>query len=674
MSRYSGGKDLNMSVLPQRQVHLDFHTSEHIDGIGSMFDPEQFKSCLKKGHVNSITVFAKCHHGWAYFPSETNQMHPGLKFDLLSAMLKACKEIGVQAPVYISAGHDEKYFFEHPDHMVLGSFDEKYPQVIEKDGAKCSSEPDAHYHLLCMNSPYLETLVRQTEEVVRKFDPVGIFLDIVGEKYCCCKYCRAEAEKLGMDVNSEETYKKLSKITYKKYYEAINNAARAIKPDIRIFHNSGHIPCGRRDLAASHTHLELESLPTGGWGYDHFPKSARYVSSLGMEYLGMTGKFHLSWGEFGGFKHPNALRYEVALSLANGAKCSVGDQMHPYGFLDDATYELIGLAYSEAEKVEEYCYDVESVADIGLLSVEAMVEGVGQNSPCDVGACRMLLEGKYLYDVLDAECDFEKYKLLILPDSIRITEQIADKLKAFVANGGKLLCSGVSGTDENNRFIFDLGVRSITKSKFNPSYYHPHYNALGLTPSSYVMYSQMYDTDVTLDAKVLGYSRNTFFNRAPEHFCSHRHTPFVTEDNTPAVVIGKQGGYIAYDIFSEYAEVGSYILKDTVLRVIDELLGSEKTLATNLPSSGVVTLNRQPEKSREVLHMLYATPVKRGKRVEVIEDLEPVFDTTFEIKTAPIKSVTLVPQNKELPFEYSDGVLKFTVEKFTCSQVLVLEH
>ena len=77
-----------------------------------------------------------------------------------------------------------------------------------------------------------------------------------------------------------------------------------------------------------------------------------------LKFLGMTGKFHLSWGEFGGFKHPNALRYEAALSLACSARCSVGDQMHPYGFLDDATYELIGKAYKEVEEVEEYAYEV----------------------------------------------------------------------------------------------------------------------------------------------------------------------------------------------------------------------------------------------------------------------------------------------------------------------------
>lgn len=47
-----------------RQVHLDFHTSEKLEGIGSPFNKKQFQEALKAGHVNSVTVFAKCHHGW----------------------------------------------------------------------------------------------------------------------------------------------------------------------------------------------------------------------------------------------------------------------------------------------------------------------------------------------------------------------------------------------------------------------------------------------------------------------------------------------------------------------------------------------------------------------------------------------------------------------------------
>ena len=39
-----------------RQIHLDFHTSEHIPGVGAAFDPEQFAGTFKAAHVNSVTI------------------------------------------------------------------------------------------------------------------------------------------------------------------------------------------------------------------------------------------------------------------------------------------------------------------------------------------------------------------------------------------------------------------------------------------------------------------------------------------------------------------------------------------------------------------------------------------------------------------------------------------
>ena len=663
-----------MNILPQRQVHLDFHTTESIDGIGSRFDKKQFQSCLKKGHVNSITVFAKCHHGWAYFPSEANEMHPGLHgFDLLSAQLEACKEIGVQAPIYISAGFDQKYLVEHPEHLLVWPWGEPPLQIgVEEDGHKYIADKPG-FRVICFNTPYLEVLKKQVEEVVRKFDPIGIFLDIVGPRLCFCQNCRKDVIAMGLDPEVPENYWPVADAVYKKYYTTINEAARAIKPDVRIFHNGGHIACGQRERAHANTHLELESLPTGGWGYDHFPKSAKYVKNLDMDYLGMTGKFHGTWGEFGGFKHPNALKYEVALSLANGAKCSIGDQMHPYGFLDDATYELIGAAYAEAEKVEEYCYDIDVIAQIGILEKECFVRTNSQGTPGDTGANRMMLEGKYLYENIDTECDFSKYKLIILPDSIPVTGELKEKLLCYVKNGGKVLCSGSSGV-EDGKFIFDLGVKYIGKSTVNPSYFRPDYEAVGLSKTSYIMYSEKYDVELD-GGKVLGYVRNSFFNRAPEHFCSHRHTPFTMDDACPGVIIGKDGGYIAWEVFGEYAEVGSIVLKDMVSKVIDEILGEDKILKTNLPAGAVVTLNEQKADSRYVLHALYAAPVVRGKSTQIIEDLVPLHNSEFEVKLdKKIKNVKLVPQNKKLKFKQKNGIVKFKIDEFSCSQIVVLEY
>ena len=72
---------------------------EDIEKVGGEFSREQFQACLKMGHVDSITLFSKCHHGWAYHPSKANKMHPGLGFDLLREQIDAAHEIGVKTPV-----------------------------------------------------------------------------------------------------------------------------------------------------------------------------------------------------------------------------------------------------------------------------------------------------------------------------------------------------------------------------------------------------------------------------------------------------------------------------------------------------------------------------------------------------------------------------------------------
>ena len=663
--------------LGTRQVHLDFHTSEAIADIGSRFSKENFRECLLKGHINSITLFAKCHHGWAYFPSEANKMHPGLNFDLLSSEIEVCKELGVAWPIYISAGLDEKYLHDHPEHVQLFTRDATPLEIdVTEDGRKYIKNR-SHFQRICFNTPYLDVLKAQVEEVVTKFMPEGIFMDICAEAPCYCETCRRAVREMGYSEDDDEGFKKQAYITYKHYYETINAAAKAIKPDIKVFHNGGHIAAGRRDIAFSNTHLELESLPTGGWGYDHFPKSAKYAQNLGMEFLGMTGKFHLSWGEFGGFKHPNALRYEVALDLALAAKASIGDQLHPYGCMDPATYELIGAAYAEAEKVEEYCYDgITPVNDIAVLAVESVTRD--RRNLGDVGAPRILLEGKYLFTFIDTEMPLDNYKLLIIPEGIKLTnEALAEKIKAFVKAGGKVLATGSAG--EYATKLFDLGCEWLGVSEYNPAYFAPVYNATGLTPTSYVFARQMYDTKLTDEsATVLAYGKRPFFNRAPEHFCSHRHTPYTFEEGTPGIVVGKEGAYIAFDIFAEYADVGCYSAKEAVIKTIDAILGDEKTVVTNLPSCGVITLNEQAKDNRYVLHALYASPIKRGadgRALQVIEELLPVYDTEFTVKTdKAIKSVVLVPENREIPFTQQGGKISFKLDKIVCSQIVTINY
>lgn len=75
-------EELRVSTgLPFREIHLDFHTSEVIEGIAREFDSEEFASVLERARVNSITCFARCHHGWLYYDSKQfpERNHPHLE-------------------------------------------------------------------------------------------------------------------------------------------------------------------------------------------------------------------------------------------------------------------------------------------------------------------------------------------------------------------------------------------------------------------------------------------------------------------------------------------------------------------------------------------------------------------------------------------------------------------
>ncbi len=646
-------------MLRKRQVHLDFHTSELVP-VGDNFSKEQFQNALKAGHIDSITVFSKCHHGWSYHPTEVNEMHPQLKFDLLGAQLEACKEIGVNAPVYISAGYDEKEYLKRPEWRWHFTLDEKEHLEYEKE---------VHFHILCFNTGYLDFLCAQIEEVMVKYNPCGIFLDIVHPRICYCEKCLSDMKALGIDLENEEELENFAQAVYNKYLEATNNAVRKHSATATIFHNGGHIPKGDYRYINSNTHLELESLPTGGWGYDHFPLSAAYSRTVkDKEFLGMTGKFHHSWGEFGGYKHPNALIYETALSVANGAGCSIGDQMHPLSEMNMATYELIGKAYSRIEEREPWLNGAVNIADIAVLSAEATIGS--RDTRADIGANRMLLENHLLYNFVDETADFSAYKLLILPDASGYSNEAVEKIRSFAENGGKIIATA-DALVRDDKFFLDFGAEYKGKNDFTPTYFIPEFETVN-GKTEYVMRCDFNRFDIK-DGEIVAYVQNPYFNRTLEHFCSHMHTPNNPDEAFPGAVINGNIAYIGWDIFSAYANHGHLYFKELFTYIIKKMMGDEITVFADLPDRAVVTCTKQKKENRSILHLLFAHTTVRGRSTEVIEDTVPLYNVKCSIKCEKPSKITLVPSGEELNFDYINGRTEFTVPKVDIHQMVEIK-
>ncbi|MEM1026930.1 MAG: alpha-amylase family protein [Planctomycetota bacterium] len=665
-----------------RQIHLDFHTSPHITGIGTDFDPEQWQATLQTGHVDSVTLFATCHHGYAYYDTQVGERHPHLSFDLLRAQVEATQAIGVKTPVYLTAGVNNWAAEKHPEWREIG-YDGRLTGWSH-------SPLEPGFHRCCFNTPYLDLLCAQIEEVVTLFPNCdGIFLDIISQGPCCCKWCLEMYEELGLDPENEEDRQRKADAVLWKYYERTTAAAKKHDPGMPIFHNSGHIAPGKTDILKFFSHLELESLPTGGWGYDHFPMSARYAAGLPHDTLGMTGKFHTTWGEFGGYKHPNALRYECAAMIAHGTKCSVGDQLHPSGKLDESTYKLIGTAYAEVEAKEPYCVDAKPVADIGLISHAACDPSVERESSADVGAGRVLLEGQYLFDVIEPGWDFASYKLLILPDAIPVDQALGTKLAAYLEAGGKLLITGQSGvTDEGTASVLPIGATLHGPSPFMPDFVLPDPDLRAeFCDSPLVMYRKAMRLKAT-EGVSLGAVHDPYFNRTYRHFSSHQHTPYETQAS--GFDLGVRNGnvvYLAHPWFTIYAGYGAVAYRQILERIIDTLLGGSKTLELSLPSTGRATLTHQPQDGRHVLHLLHAAPIQRGGPVElsggnlratqpiqVVEELLPLHDIQAAVRgLGPITTVRNALTGDIIPHEKENDAIRFEVDRLEGHAMLTLE-
>ncbi|MGH2410724.1 MAG: beta-galactosidase, partial [Chloroflexota bacterium] len=363
--------DVSVPAAPDlrfRQVHLDFHTSPLIPGVGDDFEPEAFARALSEAHIDSITCFAVCHHGMCYYPTRIGQVHPSLRRDLLGEQVAACHKQGIRVPAYITVVWNEHAADQHPEW-----------RQIAPDGRPAGrgplGVPAKHgWQWLCMNSPYADLVAAHVEEVLRGYPVDGLFLDIVMtvKPGCVCGYCLREMRAIGLDPEREDDLRRHALLVERRFMARISALTWSIRPDLPLFFNSrlrlsGDPAQGSRPESPYFTHWEIESLPSGGWGYTHFALYGRFYQALGKPMLGMTGAFHRSWADFGTVKSQAALDYECFHALALGAKCSIGDQLHPRGALNAETYRRIGATYAAVEAKEPWCVDAAPLAEVGLL-------------------------------------------------------------------------------------------------------------------------------------------------------------------------------------------------------------------------------------------------------------------------------------------------------------------
>jgi hypothetical protein len=379
----------------------------------------------------------------------------------------------------------------------------------------------------------------------------------------------------------------------------------------------------------------------------------------------MSGKFHKAWGEFGGFKHPDAILYEAASMIAFGANANFGDQLHPSGEMDIATYKNIGKAYEYVEKIEEYGIGGISKSETGLY--------LGENLPAIEGMAEMLLENQVNFNVVNTLADWSGIEVLVITSG-GVLEKDIPKIQKFASAGGKVIAMG-EGIFVNGKPIIDIGAEYVGKASFDIDYTVVNEKiAGGMVESPFLNYRAGLRVKPATGTEILARIREPYFSRTIEHYSSHANTPNqLTDAAHPAVI--KKGNiiYIAHDLDKQYHQEGARLQRDLFFNALN-LLRTNPLVTVDMPSMGRMNLLHQPGKNRYVVHLLYASPIQRGK-VRVVDDLVPLHNTPVTVSLPEkIKSATLVPSGNKLEMKSVDGKIQVIVPEFTCHTAIVFGY
>lgn len=651
-----------MRKLPARQVHLDFHTSPLIPGVGAKFDKKQFQAALIEGNVNSITVFAKCHHGYCYYPTQIGKQHPTMQagFDLTGAMIDAAHEINVDAPIYITVGWSVYDADNHPEWLMADEDGTKRFNNIDPDAKPEDIRPDCSWRCLCPSGDYAQSVYDLTREIVNRYKKVdGLFYDIVYlYDTCYCPNCLAGMKRAGLDPSNIEDARKYYRMSHLEFMKNCTDILHEKHPDATVFFNSGGAEIYRPEYHQGQTHYEMEDLPTAWGGYNKMPPRASVMSRYGKEYLGMTGKFHTSWGEFGGYKNPDALKFEVLTMAMYGAKCSVGDQLRPCGIMDMETYRIIGHAYKALEKIEPWAYPAKPTATLGVY--------LSGNRASDEGLHGMLLESHIDFEVVLPGDDLTPFSALMLPDCVALTDSEAGRINAFIARGGAVVLTGSSAV-KDGRFQIDAGAEYVGPGNYRMDYFCPGEGLrMPYANAPFLCYESAVRVKPT-GGTVLAQVYEPWFERTYATYCSHSYTPYRDEPSEyPAAVKNGNVVYIAHPMCRLYKQRGAQLFREVVIRALKLVYRPKYTV--DLPSAGRTRLTKQEEKGRYVFHAAYASPIQRGN-TSVIEDVLTLNDIPVRVSIPEtVKCVRLIPEGTEISFSRKDGAIEFTLPKVTLYQ------
>ena len=297
---------------------------------------------------------------------------------------------------------------------------------------------------------------------------------------------------------------------------------------------------------------------------------------------------------------------------------------------------------------------------------------------------KLLTEHQVQFDVVDVPADFERYRLLVLPDSLHVSAELAARLSAYLDGGGAIVASHTALRLDGGDTLWPAALRDAWAgpSPFKPAFTRLDPVLLGEDPRyadyDFALYdgADRWQVQPGDGVTVLGTLSEPVVKRPPDAFpysAPERETDFAT--------IVQAGSLVAcsFGLGTAYFEHGYWIYRELLGRVLERLL-PEPLVRTDAPQSAEVTVTHQAATAdrgaRWIVHVVNFSPLRRSLRsVEFLEDPIPLHDVGVALALErPLARAFEARTGAELPFERRGSRWHATVPVVPLAAMVVFEE
>ena len=621
-----------------RRMLVDMHIPDWDPGFLAHYDPKAMADLYERANLTSVMLYCNSHMGLCNWPTKVGKMHEGLGGrDIVGELVGELDARGIATCAYFSVVFDNWAVETHPDwkqHTAKG-FD---------------AQDHVRYGFNCMNHPEYREYVREllTELLSsHRFD--AIFFDMVfWPLQCECEHCVA---RFGRDVPQTvdwttpdwPAWQAAREQWSDEFAAELSCAARDLVPGIATTHN---LAPGLADFAIAQ--------PLAGSRHDTFVAGDLYGDRYEQLFVTKLSQ-HLTETRPAEFmtsrcvnladhvrtKREDEMALAAAAATATGSAFLFIDAIDPAGTTNEHIFDRIGRIYARTapfepllggEPVEDVAvyFSVDSQIDFAQNGADiSAIQRMGTTYPHGVttqGACRALQRAQLPFGVITRKQlgALDRWKVLVLPNVLRMDSTEIDAIRSFVAGGGRVYASkwtslvDTGGARRDDFGLADVFGASIVGEEDGRQVYvrpidegvaeavlpqtHLSISLRSNTPLCGLPRLAVGGTSEVLAARTVPYGYPAAGTVKDHRFASVHSSPPWTDTDQPMIVRNGNVVYSASDIEALDAEANEALF----VHLIRSLLGAPTWTADTHPSVWVNVFD-QPDRGRYVATFLNCT-------------------------------------------------------------------